>query len=212
MSSRPSEELERMSLLQHLEELRFRLVWSLLSVGIAFLPCWYFVEEIFNFLQKPILAQLEPGQRLVYTGIADPLFLYIKVAALAAVFIAAPFILYQIWRFISPGLYRRERLYVLPFLFFGSVFFIGGGAFAYYFAFPKAADFLLGMAKQFQPMIEVDTSGTIRLVTAPMTSSARYSTGPRSSPGMALTSPVPFSSFCPGASWMKTTRPFYPSG
>jgi sec-independent protein translocase protein TatC len=155
MSSHPPEELERMSLLQHLEELRMRIIWSLLSVGIAFVPCWYFVEDIFNFLQKPILEQLEPGQRLVYTGIADPLFLYLKVAALAAVFIASPFILFQIWRFVSPGLYRRERLYVLPFLLFGSLFFVGGGAFAYYFAFPRAADFLLGMAKQFQAMIEV---------------------------------------------------------
>jgi sec-independent protein translocase protein TatC len=150
------EDLERMSLLEHLEELRSRLIWSLLSVGIAFLPCWYFVETIFDFLQQPILAQLEPGQRLVYTGIADPLFLYIKVAALAAVYLSAPFILYQIWRFVSPALYRRERIYVLPFLVFGSLFFIGGGAFAYYIAFPKAATFLLGMAKQFQPMIEVD--------------------------------------------------------
>lgn len=156
MSPPSSEELERMSLLDHLEELRSRLIWALLSVAVAFVPCWYFVDRIFDFLQQPILAELAPGQRLVYTGIADPLFLYIKVAALAAVFVAAPFILFQVWRFVAPGLYRRERLFVLPFLGFGSLFFLGGGAFAYYIAFPKAVDFLLGMARQFQPMIEVD--------------------------------------------------------
>jgi sec-independent protein translocase protein TatC len=155
MSPESSEDLERMSLLDHLEELRKRLIWALLSVALAFAPCWYFVDEIFDFLQQPILAELESGQRLVYTGIADPLFLYIKVAALAAVFLSAPFLLFQVWRFVAPGLYRREKLFVLPFLIFGTLFFLGGGAFAYYIAFPKAVDFLLGMAAQFQPMIEV---------------------------------------------------------
>jgi sec-independent protein translocase protein TatC len=150
----PTDELERMSLFDHLEELRSRILWSLGSLLVAFIPCWTFRDRIFGFLREPIDAQLGPGRSLVYTGIPDVLFLYIKVSALAAVFLAAPVILFQIWRFVAPGLYRRERLYVLPFLVFGSLFFLGGGAFAYYVAFPKAVTFLLGMAHQFQPMIE----------------------------------------------------------
>jgi len=86
--------------------------------------------------------------------VADILFLYLKVVGLAALFLAAPFVLFQLWLFVSPALYRRERLYVLPFLVFGSLFFLGGGAFAYYLAFPKAVDFLLGMSTQFKAVPE----------------------------------------------------------
>lgn len=143
-----------MSLLEHLEELRKRILWSLVSIVVAGIPCWVFREEITAFLQAPVLAKLPPGQKLVFLGMADILFLYLKVSALCALFLAAPFILFQIWLFVSPALYRRERLYVLPFLVFGTLFFLGGGAFAYYFAFPKAVDFLIGMSHQFDAMIE----------------------------------------------------------
>lgn len=144
-----------MSLLDHLEELRKRLVWSILSLALAFIPCWYWVREIFDFLQRPIHA-LRPDEKLVFTGLADPFLLYFKVAALAGLFLAAPFLLYQLWGFIAPGLYKRERLYLAPFLIFGSLFFLGGGAFAYYVAFPMAADFLLSMAEGFEMMLTVE--------------------------------------------------------
>lgn len=149
------EELARMSLMEHLEELRTRILWSLVSLIVAFGPCWYYVKEIFGFLQKPI-QELRPGEKLVFTGLADPFLLYFKVALLAAVFLAAPFILYQIWKFVAPGLYRRERLFLIPFLLFGSLFFLAGGAFAYYVAFPLAADFLLSMAEGFEMMLTVE--------------------------------------------------------
>jgi len=145
-----------MSLLDHLEELRARLLRSILSLAVAFLPCWYWVDEIFAFLQRPILKLLPPGHKLAYTGITDPFILYFKVAALAAVFLASPYILYQFWRFVAPGLYRHERRYLLPFLFFGSFFFLAGGAFAYYVAFPLAAEFLLQMGKAFEPVITIE--------------------------------------------------------
>lgn len=144
-----------MSLLEHLEELRKRLVWSILSLAVAFVPCWIYVREIFAFLQVPI-RQLRPDEKLVFTGLADPFLLYFKVAVLAGLFLAAPFILYQLWGFIAPGLYRRERLYLAPFLLFGSLFFLGGGAFAYYVAFPLAADFLLKMGEGFEMMLTVE--------------------------------------------------------
>jgi sec-independent protein translocase protein TatC len=150
-----AEELTRMSLLEHLEELRKRLVWAILSLAVAFIPCWIWVREIFAFLQRPI-HQLRPDEKLVFTGLADPFLLYFKVASLAALFLAAPFILYQLWGFIAPGLYKRERLYLAPFLIFGSLFFLGGGAFAYYVAFPLAADFLLQMGEGFEMMLTVE--------------------------------------------------------
>lgn len=144
-----------MSLLEHLEELRKRLLWSLVTIAVAFIPCWVYVKQIFAFLQVPI-HQLRPGEKLVFTGLADPFLLYFKVAALAALFLATPFLLYQLWGFVAPGLYKRERLYLLPFLFFGSFFFVAGGAFAYYVAFPMAADFLLSMGEGFQMMLTVE--------------------------------------------------------
>lgn len=144
-----------MSLLEHLEELRRRLFWSIASVAVAFVPCWYFVRQIFAFLERPI-QQIRPGEKLVFTGLADPFLLYFKVAALAALFLAAPFVLYQLWGFIAPGLYRKEKLYLAPFLMFGSMFFLGGGAFAYYVAFPMAATFLLGVGEQFEMMLTVE--------------------------------------------------------
>ncbi len=150
-----TEDLPRMTLLEHLEELRRRLVWSLLSLAVAFIPCWYWVEPIFGFLERPI-AKIRPGEKLVFLGLADPFLLYFKVAALAALFVAAPFILLQLWGFVAPGLYKKERLYLAPFLLFGSLFFLGGGAFAYYVAFPMAASFLLGIGEQFQMMLTVE--------------------------------------------------------
>ncbi len=151
-----ADDLTRMSLMDHLEELRSRLMWAIATLAVAFFPCWYFVDEIFAFLQRPIIKLLPPGKKLAYTGITDPFILYFKVAALAAVFAASPFILYQLWRFIAPGLYKHERRYLLPFLFFGSFFFLAGGAFAYYVAFPLAAEFLLQIGGAFEPVITIE--------------------------------------------------------
>lgn len=151
-----ADELPSMSLLDHLEELRKRVLATLVSLVVVFLPCWYFVDRIFLFLQQPILKLLPAGKRLAYTGVTDPFLLYFKVAALAAVFLASPFILFQFWRFVAPGLYKHEQRYLLPFLFFGSFFFLAGGAFAYYVAFPLATEFLLGMGAAFEPVITIE--------------------------------------------------------
>ena len=144
-----------MSLLEHLEELRKRLLWSIVTLAVAFVPCWIWVREIFSFLERP-LQWIRPGEKLVFLGLADPFLLYFKVAALAALFLAAPFLLYQLWGFVAPGLYRKEKLYLAPFLIFGTLFFVGGGAFAYYIAFPLAADFLLKMGEGFEMQLTVE--------------------------------------------------------
>jgi len=145
-----------MSLLEHLEEFRQRIFRSIIAVGIVFVVCWFFVREIADFLARPIYKALPEGSRLTFLGVTDPFIIYVKVAALVALFIASPLVLYQIWRFVAPGLYKKERRRAIPFIFFGSLFFIGGGAFAYYVAFPFAVNFLVGMGAAFQPMITVE--------------------------------------------------------
>lgn len=148
------EELPRMGLMDHLEELRRRIVRSLVAFIVCFLACWGFAGRIYEFLAQPIY-RLRPDEKLVFLGIVDPFILYVKVAALAAIFIASPYVLYQVWAFVAPGLYKREKRMAVPFIFFGSLLFLAGGAFAYYVAFPFAVDFLLGVGKQFEPQITV---------------------------------------------------------
>lgn len=144
-----------MSLFDHLEELRKRILWSLVSLAIAFVPCWIYVRKIFDFLAAPI-QRIQPGIRLAFLGLTDPFIMYFKVAALTALFVASPLVLYQVWAFVAPGLYRRERMLAAPFVFFTTVFFLAGGLFAYYVAFPFAAEFLLAMGEQFQAVITIE--------------------------------------------------------
>lgn len=152
---RQPDELPRMSLLEHLEELRKRILWSLLALAVAFVPCWIYVEKIFDFLAAPI-QRIQPGLRLAFLGLTDPFIMYFKVAALTALFLASPLVLYQVWAFVAPGLYRRERMLALPFVFFTTLFFLAGGLFAYYVAFPFAAKFLLGIGEKFQAVITIE--------------------------------------------------------
>jgi sec-independent protein translocase protein TatC len=144
-----------MSLLEHLEELRKRILWSLLPLIVAFVPCWIYVRKIFDFLAAPV-QRIQPGLRLAFLGLTDPFILYFKVAALSALFVASPFVLYQVYAFVAPGLYRRERMMAVPFVFFTTVFFLSGGLFAYYVAFPFAAKFLLSMGEHFQAVITIE--------------------------------------------------------
>jgi sec-independent protein translocase protein TatC len=148
-------EFERMSLIEHLDELRRRIVRSIIAVAVAFLGCWTFIKPIAEFLARPVYRVL-PGQKLAFLGITDPFIMYVKVAALVGLFVASPVVLYQMWRFVSPGLYRHERLWAGPFIFLGTLFFVGGGAFAYYVAFPFAVEFLVGVGSEFDPVITVD--------------------------------------------------------
>ncbi len=151
-----ADDLPRMSLMEHLEELRTRIFRSLIAVSLTFVFCWFFVEQIADFLAQPIYEALPEGTRLTFLGVTDPFVMYVKVAALAALFMASPLVLYQAWRFVAPGLYQKEKRHALPFIVAGSFFFLAGGAFAYYVAFPFAVDFLIGMGEAFQPMITVE--------------------------------------------------------
>lgn len=145
-----------MGILDHLEELRTRLVRALVAFVVAFAVCWPLSERIYDFLAQPIYRFLPEGEKqLVFLGVTDPFLIYLKVSALAAVFLASPVVLWQLWAFISPGLYRHERRLAGPFVVSGSLLFLAGGAFAYYVAFPFAVEFLLGMGGQFKASITV---------------------------------------------------------
>lgn len=147
--------LKAMSFLEHLEELRKRLVYSILALTVAFLACWNFAPKIFEFLQMPVLRFLE-GEKLAYTTLTAPFFLYMKVAFFAGVFLASPVVLLQLWLFISPGLYPRERRYAAPFIIFATLFFVAGGYFGYAVVLPMACSFFVEMGREFQQVIKID--------------------------------------------------------
>lgn len=151
-----ADELPRMSLLGHLEELRKRIIYSAIAIAVAFAGCWYYVEAIFDFIEHPIRQAMPEGQKLAIFGIPDAFLLYFKVAALAALFVASPVVLYQVWRFVAPGLYRKERWWAGAFVLAGTFFFVAGGLFAYFVASPFAIEFLLDMGKRFEQVIAVD--------------------------------------------------------
>jgi sec-independent protein translocase protein TatC len=143
-----------MGFLEHLEELRKRLLLSLVSVAVAFLLALTNARRILDFFLVPIRPYLGES-RPVFIDLTEPFLLYMKVAFLAGLFVAAPLILYQSWAFISPGLYPRERRYAFPFIFFATVFFLAGGAFGYYVGFPAASRFLLEIGEGFEPALRV---------------------------------------------------------
>lgn len=157
IESDPSRGLDRMSLLDHLTELRRRLTISALAIFVGFLGSWYFAPAIFRWLEQPILQVLPPGDQLAFTDLSGPFMLYIKVALLAGIFAATPVILLQVWLFIRPGLYDSERNLALPFIFFTSLFFIAGGYFGYLVAFPMVVKFLLSVGEDFKQVVTIQT-------------------------------------------------------
>ncbi|HEX4783777.1 MAG TPA: twin-arginine translocase subunit TatC [Candidatus Sulfotelmatobacter sp.] len=152
------EPMPTMGFLDHLEELRKRLVRSIIAVGVGTGLCWGYRERIYAVMQKPIMDALHNHhleEKLVYLNPTDPFNLYLKIAILAGLFLTSPFVLYQVWMFISPGLYRNEKRYVMPFMFSTITLFTLGGYFGYRVAYPRALDFFIGFSVQFQPMITV---------------------------------------------------------
>lgn len=141
----------KMTFLEHLDELRRRILFSLYALVVTFAISWLFHEEIFGFLAAPIVSTV--GQ-LHVTKPTEPFTIYLKVSFIAGIFLAVPWLLIQIWLFIAPGLYRREKNYFLPFLLFSTLLFLTGGLFAYYVVLPPALSFLLvEFGKKFTPII-----------------------------------------------------------
>src|SRR4051812_2834662 len=150
------DELKKMSFLDHLEELRKRLLVSIGAIGVGFLICWNFAERIYGWLQSPLTKVLPPGDKLAYTRMIAPFFLYMKVAFFAGLFIASPIILLQVWLFIAPGLYKRERYLAAPFIIFATVFFLSGGYFGFRVILPATCGFFVETGRQFKQMITID--------------------------------------------------------
>jgi len=151
-------ELPGMTLIQHLEELRKRIIWSVVSLAPAFLVVWHFHERVFDVMQRPIIEVLKKHDstaKLVVTSPTDAFNLYLKISLVGGLFLASPFILYQAWLFISPALYRNEKRYILPFMVTTVGLFLSGGYFGYRIVFPFAMDFLIGFGSQFQQLITV---------------------------------------------------------
>ncbi|MDD8031525.1 MAG: twin-arginine translocase subunit TatC [Acidobacteriota bacterium] len=147
---------DEMTFLEHLEDLRKRLFYSFIAIIVAVIPSWAFSRQLYDLLARPVTQYLPEGTKMAFTTLTAPFMLYLKVSFLAAIFITSPFVFYQLWMFISPGLYQREKKYVIPFVFFTSFFFILGALFGYYIVFPWACRFFINLGKDFQPVITVD--------------------------------------------------------
>ena len=145
-----------MTFLEHLEDLRKRIFYSFVAVVAAVIPAWFFSKDIFNLLAKPITRFLPEGEQLVFTSLPAPFFLYMKVSFLTAIFAVAPFLFLQLWYFIAPGLYQKERKHVIPLVLMTTVFFSGGALFAFLVVFPFACNFFLNMGGEFQALITID--------------------------------------------------------
>ena len=151
-----SQSPDRMTFLEHLEELRLRLVHTILALVVGFGIAWGFHERIFHFLTQP-LRTAYPDVKFIYTSPAEALLLYMKMAFFVGIFIVAPYVLYQVWAFIAPGLYAHEKAYAVPFIVAGTFFFVSGAAFGHFYLFPMTFRFLVefsGPDMQFLPKVD----------------------------------------------------------
>ena len=126
----------KMSFLEHLDELRRRIVNACIAIGVGVLLTFAFIQKIFDFLLAPTRSALPPGVKLIYTQPGEAFSLYVTVALIAGVVVAAPFIMFQVWMFIAPGLYSNEKRMAIPFVMFTTIGFLLGAAFNHYIAFP----------------------------------------------------------------------------
>jgi sec-independent protein translocase protein TatC len=155
-AAEPEHESGKMSFLEHLDELRKRLVHIVVSVALGFFVCWFFHRQIYDFLAIPVTKALPPNTKLVYTNVISVFTLYMKVAFIGGIFLSLPLTLYEVWRFIAPGLYKKEKRYIIPFLVSSMVLFLAGASFCYYIVLPAAFKVLIEMGESFTPMIKID--------------------------------------------------------
>jgi sec-independent protein translocase protein TatC len=145
-----------MSFFEHLGEFRKRILYSLAGVVIFFMASWPFVDKLYYWLSLPVLKYLPKGTNLAFTSLTEPFMMYVKLSFISGLFLASPFIFYQLWLFIAPALYKKEKHLVFPFVLMTTVFFLAGGAFGYFIAFPWACEFFLDVGKNFTPIITIN--------------------------------------------------------
>jgi len=139
----------KMSFLEHLDELRMRIIRGLIAIVVGFLVAVVFISEIFRFIMQPLQAALPEGGRLIYTEPTEAFILQLKMAALVGLLLALPILLWQIWAFVSPGLYSNEKRLALPFVFSGTLCFVAGVLFSHYVVFPAAWMFFAGFGTDY---------------------------------------------------------------
>ena len=153
----------KMSFLEHLDELRKRLIASVYALVFGCIIGYVFVERIQRFIMEPLWQLMPTGTKFMYTAPTEGFMLMMKIGALAGLFVALPFIILQLWLFIAPGLYSNEKRFAIPFVLLGTIFFVAGAAFSHYIAFPYTWKFFLGFETQyleFRPKIsDVSRSG-----------------------------------------------------
>jgi sec-independent protein translocase protein TatC len=137
-----------MSFIGHLEELRKRIIVCLIALCITFAIAYAFKEKLFAVLMLPLLGAMEPGQKMIFTGLTEAFFCYLKTAFIGGLMMAVPVIMYEMWLFVAPGLYDKEKRLLLPFVFLSSFFFIGGALFGYFVVFPYAFEYLMGFGTE----------------------------------------------------------------
>jgi sec-independent protein translocase protein TatC len=139
---------EKLPFTSHLEELRKRLITAFIAIGVGFVIAYGFKERLFDILVQPLTKVMKEGETLIYTGLPEAFFTYLKVAFLTGLMVASPIILYQFWMFVAPGLYKKERSMMIPIVILSSFFFIGGALFGYFVVFPWGFKFFLGFATE----------------------------------------------------------------
>jgi len=149
------EKHHEMSFFEHLGELRKRILISVGFVLVFFLASWSIVDKAYYYFSLPVLKFLPEGEKLAFTSLTEPFMMYIKLSFITGIFAASPFIFHQLWLFISPALYKKEKTMVFPFVFFTTFFFMLGGAFGYYYVFPWACRFFLEVGKDFHAIITI---------------------------------------------------------
>jgi sec-independent protein translocase protein TatC len=159
----------KMSFLEHLDELRKRIIWSFSALGIGFVIAFAFHNDIFDFVMRPMQVLLPADGTLIYTDPAEAFMLHIKLALIAGLILATPVVFTQLWLFIAPGLYAREKRMAIPFVAMSTVFFIVGAAFSHYVVFPITWRFFAAFTNDilmFMPRVEPAFAIYMRLVLA----------------------------------------------
>lgn len=150
-------EEQQQSLIEHLGELRYRILMSLLGIAIGVALGIWQSELLLDVIRRPILPHLGPGGGLVFTGVMDKFMAHLKVGALGGLVITCPWWLYHLWKFVSPGLYKNERNYAVGFIFSGTVLFLAGVSFVYFLVYPAAFEYLLSIGGTTdKPMITIE--------------------------------------------------------
>jgi sec-independent protein translocase protein TatC len=140
------DEHDKVPFTAHLEELRKCLIVCFIAVGIGFALSYGFKERLFDILTRPLISVMETGDKIIFTGLPEAFFTYLKVAFLSGIILAAPVIFYQFWIFVAPGLYKKEKRLLIPIVTLSTLFFVGGALFGYFVVFPYGFKFFLGFS------------------------------------------------------------------